>query len=629
MRNRSFAFIAFTSGSVIAVFSALILALTAVDVPSASAAGSAYTPISPVRLVSDSAVGAGGTIPVQVTGVAGVPSSGVAAVNLTITATDASTSFVTAYPYGGTLPATVNLSLNPNQTMSNAAVVQPASNGYISIYNNAGVAYVYVDIYGYYSSAAGTPYVPLTPSVRLVGPFSIGSGQSAPIQIDGQDGIPPSGVTTVTATLSAANVTGNGYLVCYSDGSSTPPTSSENLTPGVITSVLVQCPVSTSDGKIRIYNGAASSVTIYLDVQGYYGSSVGDGSGAAYQPITPIRVASGLTLTSGQVDNVTVEGSGGVPTNATAIVADVTIVSCAQSGYVEEWPTGGDKPDPATVILSAQPGAGLNTTDLVTIVPGKNEEASFLFSSTAAATCRLYVDLDGYFGGGSAGVSYPCYSPNHCWGVDSAATQTATTLSEITSGAGRAPDFFGRYLTSGGGPSALSSSEISVFASDRIPLLLIADKTGSCSSTATGSSEASAAISAAGTFGVPANGAISLALDIEASNIPTVGCLETYANAIVNAGYRTGFYLNPNDAGMNFCSAAGTDSNVANALVWSSIPEPGVTGPSGSPTYGPTPLPCNSGVEGAWQYGEGGTIGGVSVDADEMQPASQSALWLP
>ncbi|WP_441250427.1 PKD domain-containing protein [Kitasatospora sp. McL0602] len=117
-----------------------------------SATGPLQT-VTPTRLldtrVNHSTLGAGGTVRVKVTGVAGVSehATGVL-VNLTATNPTAA-GFLTAYAAGSPRPLTSILNFAPGQTVPNLAFVPVSSDGYIEVYNHSGNTDVLVDIQGY------------------------------------------------------------------------------------------------------------------------------------------------------------------------------------------------------------------------------------------------------------------------------------------------------------------------------------------------------------------------------------------------------------------------------------------------------------------------------------------------
>lgn len=191
MSHRSKAFVRLLT--VLAVI--LSLAGFAASHQAAHAAGSSggYVPVSPQRLASAVSVAGGHYTNVQVVGIPGVPADAVA-VDVTVTGRDASTSFLTAYPdTGGQQPFVTTVSLNPNQTVADSAIVAPGPDHKIAIYNNAGNASVYVDLYGYYENNHGAGFQALSPSVRFAGPVTVNAGVPAVIQVGGAHGLPSSG----------------------------------------------------------------------------------------------------------------------------------------------------------------------------------------------------------------------------------------------------------------------------------------------------------------------------------------------------------------------------------------------------------------------------------------------------
>ncbi|MBV8234701.1 MAG: hypothetical protein JO075_03265, partial [Acidimicrobiia bacterium] len=94
-------------------------------------ATSRYTPLTPARVLDtrngtggySSPLGPGQTISVQLAGIGGVPSSGVSAVALNVTATNpTATSFLTVSPTGSSRPNASNLNFGAGQTVPNMVV---------------------------------------------------------------------------------------------------------------------------------------------------------------------------------------------------------------------------------------------------------------------------------------------------------------------------------------------------------------------------------------------------------------------------------------------------------------------------------------------------------------------------
>jgi hypothetical protein len=88
---------------------------------------------------------------VQVSGVGGVPASGVGAVvaNVTVTNTTGA-SYLTVWPDGTAQPNASDLNWVAGETVPNLVVVELGSDGAVDIYNYSGSTDVIVDVEGYY-----------------------------------------------------------------------------------------------------------------------------------------------------------------------------------------------------------------------------------------------------------------------------------------------------------------------------------------------------------------------------------------------------------------------------------------------------------------------------------------------
>ncbi|MEW2581929.1 hypothetical protein [Streptomyces virginiae] len=125
-----------------------------------AATGSAFSAAGPVRLLDTrdgtgaraGAVGPGGSVSLQVTGIAGVPAQGVTAVVLNVTVTNPTeASHLIVHPHGAARPGVSNLNYTAGQTVANLVVV-PVVDGRVTFYNNSGTADVIADLNGYFTS---------------------------------------------------------------------------------------------------------------------------------------------------------------------------------------------------------------------------------------------------------------------------------------------------------------------------------------------------------------------------------------------------------------------------------------------------------------------------------------------
>ena len=122
----------------------------------ASVAGSAgaYTPLAPARIY-DTRLGAptpaGGTEELEVTGVGGVPATGVRAVILSVAVTQpAGPGSLTTFPAGAAQPPTSDLNYATGETRSNLVVAQVGAGGRVVV-SPSTRAHVLVDVVGWFS----------------------------------------------------------------------------------------------------------------------------------------------------------------------------------------------------------------------------------------------------------------------------------------------------------------------------------------------------------------------------------------------------------------------------------------------------------------------------------------------
>jgi YVTN family beta-propeller protein len=373
--------------------------------------GSSFVPVSPVRLLDtrngtggyDAPVGPGGTISLQVTGVDGVPSSGVTAVVLNVTATDpTASSYVTVYPDGQARPTASNLNFTAGETIPNLVTVPVGSDGEVDFYNNSGGTDLVADLEGYYTtSVSGSLYVAAGPSRVLdtrngtgAPQAPVGPGGTISLQVTGVGAVPATGVTAVVLNVTATDPTASSYLTVYPDGTTQPTASNLNFTAGETIPNLVVVPVG-ADGKVDFYN-FAGSMNVVADLAGYYTTS---GAGASFVPVGPVRLldtrngTGGYDAPVGQAQSIglPITGVDGLPaTGVTAVVLNVTATSPTTSSYVTVYPDGTTRPVASNLNFTA----GETIPNLVTVPVGADGEIDFY---NFAGSTDLVADLAGYF----------------------------------------------------------------------------------------------------------------------------------------------------------------------------------------------------------------------------------------
>ena len=220
------------------------------------------------------------TVRLQVAGAGGVPTSGVSAVVLNVTATaPALPGHVTVHADGTAVPATSNLNFEPGQTVAGLVVAPVGGNGRVALVNrSAGTLDLVADVAGYVLS--GTPAQPgayrsLAP-LRLLDTRSgvgapaaaVAPGATARLQVGGRAGVPTNGASAVVLTVTVTRPTASGHVTAHADGTTRPTASNVNFVRGQTVANLVVVPVGPN-GRVALHNGSTGSAHLIADVAGY------------------------------------------------------------------------------------------------------------------------------------------------------------------------------------------------------------------------------------------------------------------------------------------------------------------------------------------------------------------------
>jgi len=305
-----------------------------------------------------------------VTGVGGVPTTGVSAVVLNATVpAPALTGYLQVYPLGAKPAiATSNVNWRPGRNQANAVTVAVGTGGKIGLMVAVGKADVTLDVVGWYGDAtdpAGDYYHPSIPARILDTRTSGGGGpvtgsKERTLVVAGHGGVPAAGVSSVVMTLTAVNATAPAYVEVYPTGArSSRPTSNTDVVPGQVVAALVISPLG-SNGSVQLLVNKGSA-DLVADVLGYYSSA-----GSRYVPLAPRRVldtrSAHAPVASSSDRSVPITGLNGVPTSATGVVVNTTGVNASQPLNLEVYPTG-SKPSPRTSVLNQQDA--MSVADLV------------------------------------------------------------------------------------------------------------------------------------------------------------------------------------------------------------------------------------------------------------------------
>jgi peptidoglycan hydrolase-like protein with peptidoglycan-binding domain len=357
-----------------AVVASTVVTAAVEPIGTVSAAGttSAYVamPVSQ-RLVDTrlaTALPAGGTLSVSVTGAAPLPAAGTvtaAVLNLTVTA-PFGPGFFTVWPHTSARPEASNLNIDELQSLSGGAVpnlvtVPVGADGVVDVYSSGG-GNVIVDLLGYYTAAdtatAGRfqslPAPTRVLDTRRVATFA--PGETRGFTIPGAAGANAVAVNLTSVTAQP------GYWQVYPMGGPVPATSNLNSPPGSGTVVANQAIVTVdAGGAINIFSEQGGDLLI--DLVGTY-----TGAGAPASTV-------GLF----------------VPTSSPTRIVDTRIPALNPLG-------GANRPEPAStfeVAVASNPAIG------------RSDVSAIVLNATSAGTLAT-----GYVTVGTAGATAPGQRPS-------------------------------------------------------------------------------------------------------------------------------------------------------------------------------------------------------------------------
>lgn len=381
-----------------------------------------YFPVSPSRIMDTrsglgapkGAVGPGGVVRLQVTGVGGVPlDASTVVLNVTVTE-PTGPGFVTVYPAGVARPTASSLNYTKGWTGANSVTVKVGANGKVDLYNAGGPAHLIVDVFGDYtqgheccSNYMGGQYHPLAQPVRLTdtrqwGIGRVPGGHYINSVATWDDSSIDSHVRALAVNVTATDTTGGGYLTAWNGWpGGLPNTSTLNYTAKatvpnfavVPTALCSDCGSATGLPSIGVYTSA--NAHIIVDIVGYYD----DGSlpgGLRFEPIVPTRIADTRTgkgwpsrLGPGTTASITAPSS--IANAETwALATNVTAVQPTSATYLTVWPSGAARPSTSNL----NPTAGSTVPNAVQTMIGADDKFNVF---NAGGYCDVVVDVVGTF----------------------------------------------------------------------------------------------------------------------------------------------------------------------------------------------------------------------------------------
>jgi alpha-tubulin suppressor-like RCC1 family protein len=338
-----------------------------------------------------------------VTGVGGVPGSGVSAVVLNVTVTETTAGgYLTVSPTGTARPTASNLNWSGGgTTIPNAVTVKVGTGGKIDLYQSGpGTAQVIVDVAGYYLDGTVTEpggFSSLTPA-RILDTRSTGgalaAAESRDLQVTGAGGVPASTVSAVVLNVTVTATTAGGYLSVFPAGTSKPTVSNLNWSAGA--TIPNQVIVKIGDaGKISLFQSGPGTAQVIVDVAGYFvgGTATQPGMFVALSPARVLDTRSSGAVAGGADLKLAVLGKGGLPvTGVAAVVVNTTVTETTAGGYLTVYP--GTSPLPTASNLNWN-APGTTIPNLVTVKTGT--DGSIKFHNGSPGTTQIIADIAGYY----------------------------------------------------------------------------------------------------------------------------------------------------------------------------------------------------------------------------------------
>jgi len=361
----------------------------------ALAVGGGFTGLTPVRALDTRSAGpcVGATPRILTLGGAfGVPADASAVVlNVTVVAPAGPGGYVAVWPAGSGWPGHSNLNFASGQVVANAVTTKLGAGGAVAIQAQPGTCpNVVVDVTGWFAGGATGPggFAGLTPVRVLDTDPGCLSSAGRTVALAGQYGI-PGDASAVVLNLTVAGPGGAGFARAWPAGEAMPLAANINYAAG-----------QTLANQVQVKLGAGGAVQLYssfgcpraaVDVLGYFAG--GEAGSGGFVAISPTRVLDsrygGICLGAGG-GAVPFAGFFGVPTDADAVVINVTAVLPTAAGYLTVWPGAATMPQTSTLNFLA----GQVVSNLASVKIGTD---GTIRGFTNNGCPNLVVDLYGYY----------------------------------------------------------------------------------------------------------------------------------------------------------------------------------------------------------------------------------------
>lgn len=331
-------------------------------------------------------------------GHAGIPNSGVRAVDVRLNADSATKSTSVRVNRTSATPRAV-LAIAKGTSASTTATVSLGSDGKLQLRTGSGTVRVKVTVLGWFGGSSGAGFAVAHGGV-VANAVTVKPGHPRWLAVAGK------GVTVLSAQVVATAGTHAATL--------TLPTAAFPIGKHKSTTAALDLPLGTGAhaGKVHV-SAAHGPVTVSIAALGQYAAA----STQALNPVSMSTLTASKALTAGATATVAVAGHAGVPkTGASAVVVSITGASASKATALTVF--GGADHRPSLATLSVAKGSSAAGWAVVPLGRG----AIKVYNKTGRVGVHLAVQ--GWFGKVTAPTSQPAGPPD------------SQTLAGLTAGAG-------------------------------------------------------------------------------------------------------------------------------------------------------------------------------------------------
>jgi hypothetical protein len=296
-------------------------------------------------------LGAGRRLDVPVLGHAGVPSSGVTAVALSVEASCASQrTGIFVGPASVTGPGARVVSVGANATARGFALVRVGPGGSVRFQNNKGNVALRASVVGYVSDdGKGGSLTPVRRTRLPASPLGLTTTPQT-VDIAGRAGVPDE-ARAVVLVVRRGSPSKVGSVWAWPESAKKPSAPVWQRPVGAPNVSEVVVPLGAT-GRLRVASDRSGPVS--LEVAGYVASRLGRG---LHQEVPRALLGDGVKIARGDSRIVSVAGRAGVPKDAQSVVVAVSGSAPKAGGRLTVWPRGSRPPHTSDVSVAGGRGS--------------------------------------------------------------------------------------------------------------------------------------------------------------------------------------------------------------------------------------------------------------------------------